>query len=126
MDEQEAFLKKLAENEDDTALRTDYADWLEEQGEYEEADRQRTWPDAKVWLVEFANRDRSSEVITYEYLLCLGSQCLVDDLVGFGSDELFMSDLANEYSTFMKNWSIVTGQPLPGDNVPRPRFACSC
>ena len=53
MDQREAFLKALAENEDDTTTRLVYADWLDEQGEHEEADRQRKWPAAKEWLVRF-------------------------------------------------------------------------
>ena len=53
MSERDAFLKLLAENEDDTTARLVYADWLDEQGEHEEADRQRKWPAAKEWLVKF-------------------------------------------------------------------------
>jgi uncharacterized protein (TIGR02996 family) len=53
MIERDAFLKALAENEDDTMTRLVYADWLEERGEHEEADRQRKWPAAKEWLVRF-------------------------------------------------------------------------
>ncbi|HEV3257586.1 MAG TPA: TIGR02996 domain-containing protein, partial [Gemmataceae bacterium] len=33
MNEREAFLKALAENEDDTTTRLVYADWLEERGD---------------------------------------------------------------------------------------------
>lgn len=48
------FLKALDDKEDDVATRMAYADWLDEQGEHEEADRQRKWPAAKEWLREFA------------------------------------------------------------------------
>src|SRR5205814_1124014 len=51
MNQRNAFLKALAKNEDDTATRLVYADWLDEHGEHEEADRQRKWPAAKEWLV---------------------------------------------------------------------------
>lgn len=50
------FLDALAENEDDTTTRLVYADWLEDLGEHEEADRQRRWPAAKARLVEAARR----------------------------------------------------------------------
>ena len=53
MNERKAFLKLLAKNEDDTTTRLVYADWLDEHGEHEEADRQRKWPAAREWLVQF-------------------------------------------------------------------------
>jgi uncharacterized protein (TIGR02996 family) len=80
MSAQDAFLKALTENEDDTTTRLVYADWLDEQGEHEEADRQRKWPAAKEWLVEFC-RDNNpppddeepfEQVIPYEELIELG------------------------------------------------------
>src|SRR6188472_327361 len=73
----DAFLKALADNEDDTTTRLVYADWLDEHGEHEEADRQRRWPAAKEWLVRFCrdhNRppdeeDPFEQVISYRELL---------------------------------------------------------
>jgi uncharacterized protein (TIGR02996 family) len=53
MNDREAFLRALKKNEDDTATRIIFADWLDEHGEHEEADRQRQWPAAKGWLVQF-------------------------------------------------------------------------
>lgn len=51
MSDRDRFLRALAENEDDTTLRVIFADWLDEHGEHEEADRQRKWPAAKDWFV---------------------------------------------------------------------------
>ena len=59
MNERKKFLKALAKNEDETTTRMVYADWLDDQGEHEEADRQRKWPAAKAWLVQFC-RDHNS------------------------------------------------------------------
>lgn len=53
MTDQELFLKALQDDEDDIGTRMAYADWLEEHGEVEEADRQRKWPTAKAWILEF-------------------------------------------------------------------------
>ena len=58
MNEQEVFLKALADNEDDVTTRLVYADWLDDRGEHEEADRQRKWPAAKAWLKDFARNDQ--------------------------------------------------------------------
>jgi uncharacterized protein (TIGR02996 family) len=77
MSERNAFLKALAENEDDTTTRLVYPDWLDEHGEHEEADRRRKWPAAKQWLVRFCRkynppRDGEALVISYEDLIALG------------------------------------------------------
>lgn len=53
MSERDEFLRALTENEDDVPLRLSYADWLDESGEHEEADRQRKWPAAKEWFDKF-------------------------------------------------------------------------
>lgn len=135
-DDEDAFLKRLDENEDDNELRMVYADWLEELGEYEEAERQRQWPDAKAWLLKFAaehplhqpyeDPDWSPTFgITYEGLLQLGERCVESDFVGFGADMDLMEDVGSVFNEFMKNWSIVTGTPLPDDG-PHPRFKCAC
>lgn len=137
MDEADAFLKGLDENEDDDELRMVYADWLEELGEYEEAERQRLWPDAKAWLMNFAAEHPEHQPyedsdwtptfgISYADLLRLGEHCLESDFVSFGADDGLMEDVASVFDEFMKNWSIVTGVPLPDEGLPRPRFKCAC
>ncbi len=55
MSDRDRFLKALKENEDDTTTRLIFADWLDENGEHEEADRQRRWPKAKEYLLKFAH-----------------------------------------------------------------------
>ena len=54
---QASFLRALAANEDDEETRLVYADWLEEQGQHEEAVRQRQWTGAKAWLVAFCEEN---------------------------------------------------------------------
>src|SRR4051812_26092123 len=61
MGHREAFLKMLRDNEDDVATRLVYADWLDEQGEVEEADRQRKWQAAKAWIIDLIDAVDSDE-----------------------------------------------------------------
>lgn len=57
--EKNEFTELLKQNEDDLVTRLVYADWLEENGYCEEAERHRLWNDAKKWMVDFSNRCKS-------------------------------------------------------------------
>lgn len=60
MDERQAFLAAIAAAPWDEELpRLVYADWLDERGEHEEADRQRRHGPAERWLRAFALRHRA-------------------------------------------------------------------
>jgi uncharacterized protein (TIGR02996 family) len=138
MSERDAFLKVLAENEDDTVTRLVYADWLDEYGEHEEADRQRKWPAAKQWLVRFCqfnnpadDLDPDVRFISYETLLELGRTAVEGaDEEGFGfscGNNMKMCDaLRDNTLVFWTNWSIVTGIPLPPDAEGKSGFSCAC
>jgi uncharacterized protein (TIGR02996 family) len=146
VNERIAFLKFLAENEDDVTTRLVFADWLDERGEHEEADRQRRWPAAKEWLVKFcaANNpdpatDPETRVIPYEELLELGWSIAIRVDEGAGSEStqegfgfscgnnIDMCDaLRSGFTEFLANWSIVTGMPLPLDAGDSVRFGCAC
>jgi uncharacterized protein (TIGR02996 family) len=133
-----AFLEALAENEDDTPTRLVYADWLDDQGEHEEADRQRKWPAAKEWLVRFCRdhnpppeEDSDERVIPYEELISLGRSAVEEaDEGGFGfycGNNMSMCDALRANSReFWKNWSVVTGIPLPPDVEGTSYFNCAC
>lgn len=57
MDERQAFLNAIADGPwDDQAPRAVFADWLDERGEHEEADRQRKHVAAERWLRTFAKK----------------------------------------------------------------------
>jgi uncharacterized protein (TIGR02996 family) len=135
--EREAFLKLLAENEDDTTARLVFADWLDDHGEHEEADRQRKWPAAKQWLVSFCqwnnprdDLDPDEKYIPYKTLLELALDAVANaDEHGYGfscGNNMTMCDaLRVNRDEFWKNWSIVTGIPLPeGEN--NRGFSCAC
>jgi uncharacterized protein (TIGR02996 family) len=54
-DQRQAFLKAIESGPwDDEVTRLVYADWLDEQGEHEEADRQRKHLPSERWLRVFA------------------------------------------------------------------------
>ena len=138
MNLRDAFLEALAKNEDDISTRLVYADWLEERGEYEEADRQRRWPAAKEWLVRFCHdhnppddEDLEELFISYAELIELGRAALeeADERgVGFhcGNNETMCDALRSNHLEFWKNWSIVTGIPLPPEFENKSYFSCAC
>jgi len=136
--ERKAFLKLLAKNEDDTTTRLVFADWLDEHGEHEEADRQRKWPAAKEWLVKLCEannppdeNDPDEWFISYETLLELGREAVKEGkkkeywiLCG---NNMGMSDaLQADCAAFWKNWSIVTGISLPPGIEKKSIFSCAC
>lgn len=142
--ERQAFLKALTENEDDTLARMVYADWLEEQGEHEEADRHRQWPAAKAWLKEFCKEynpdpgdpDPYECVIPYEELVELAREAIGEPRdsddgeqwynFSCGSNQSMRDALESNRREFWKNWSVVTGIPLPDDIESRSSFSCGC
>lgn len=66
MDERQAFLAAIAAAPWDEELhRLVYADWLDERGEVEEADRQRRHVPAERWLRAFALRHRAKYFSDY-------------------------------------------------------------
>ncbi len=57
MDERQAFLNAIAAAAwDDELPRLVYADWLDERGEHDEADRQRKYVKSERWLRAFAHK----------------------------------------------------------------------
>lgn len=144
MIERDAFLAALSANEDDTTTRLVYADWLDEQGEHEEADRQRKWPAAKEWLVRFCeknntvNEDDPEEwSISYETLIELtldsvarsdGTEDVNGNLVSVhcGNNEAMCDALRDNSAEFCRNWSIVTGVPVPPGGAEWNGFRCGC
>jgi uncharacterized protein (TIGR02996 family) len=117
---QDAFLKALAAKEDDTATRLVYADWLDEQGQHEEADRQRKWPAANQWLrrlgEESSNPDSGDSPFPYENLIAFGQQVVTTEgsSISVYDDTLAMGQaILGDFQEFFQNWSVVTGIPLP-------------
>lgn len=140
-----AFLAALAENEDDETTRRIYADWLEEQGQYDEALRQRKWTGAKAWLVKLLadcdeESDPDDEPNPYYprpsfRRLCELAQDAVTQMEREGQSRVYIDCGANmdlmdalqiHVHEFWKNWSIVTGVATPPDLAGRSFFSCGC
>jgi uncharacterized protein (TIGR02996 family) len=114
--EQDAFLKALAEDEDDTTTRLVYADWLDDHGAHEEADRQRRWTPAKAWLVRFCKENSLYEEVSYEGLLEFGRRAAREESSSgriYFDNEAMWHALQAGSQEFWNNWSVVTGLPLP-------------
>lgn len=114
----DAFRRALKENEDDTTTRLVYADWLDEQGEHEEADRQRKWPAAKAWILRLCQgesaRDEESLRSAYQTLMDFGQYVADEDQrTNLTVPEEAVDVLRGHFDEFFENWSIVTGNPLP-------------
>ncbi len=137
MNERETFITALQKNEDDVATRLVYADWLDEHGEHEEADRQRKWPAAKTWLKEmhsipWGHPDDETHYLSYEEMIETGREAILEEGVserlyfGCGNDEDLCNKLRGNHEEFWKNWSIVTGIPLPEGIISRVWYGCAC
>lgn len=172
MMERDDFVQALAKNEDDAPLRLVFADWLDENGEHEEADRQRKWPAAKEWFVRFSREnnpkpdepDTDERPISYERLIEMGREAvagifsrgktdlphealmqmlqmgwetlekarLIEPAAGwkFGfscGNNMDMTDALREHAgEYWRNWSIITGIPVPPGAGEKSSFYCAC
>lgn len=132
----EQFLALLQANEDDTLGRLMYADWLEEQGEHEEAERQRKWPAAKATLMALAKstfgwddpEDQAyQDAEAYKQMIYFLERH-VDKEYHLPFDTPYDFD---SYSDEMwEAFKIITGKEPPpvgdDDRVTRPPFSCGC
>lgn len=130
MNEREQFLKALEANEDDISVRMAFADFLDDSGEHEEADRQRKWPASKAWIIGFCEdngEDEFGEIATLTYAEIMNramEAALGDGSFNCGNNmELSYSD---HWPEFWKHWSIVTGLYMPPENVYEIRYSCAC
>jgi uncharacterized protein (TIGR02996 family) len=132
MHEREAFLDYIASRPwDDHAARAVYADWLDERGEHEEADRQRKYVPAKAWLRAFCgieDDDAEAYYIGVNTLIREAGKALEDGslIVDCGANEDMCDNLRRDCREFWHNVSVVTGLPLPEGHAEKSRFGCSC
>lgn len=125
--QRQGFLKALLKDEDDAVTRAVYADWLEEHGEDDEAQRQRDWPAAKEWLVSFARECGETNIakesggcnwhaITYQDVVKAGNDWIDDREWFVQCDSEDARNMMHESrGSYWRNWVVVTGRPLPPD-----------
>lgn len=119
---QQAFLDKLEANEDDQDTRLIYADWLDDNGQHEEAQRQRQWQASKQWLVKFCESCHSewSGADNYSYhqmidIIKKGLNQPWHDFINMGANEAYRDYfyLDDTRYKFYEHFSIVTGLSAP-------------
>jgi len=149
-DERAAFLAALANNEDDAVTRSIFADWLDDHDEPEEADRQRKWPAAKAWLMEFClsinddeyAKDENGQEMwsqppigkkpdrphSYKDMIEAGHGAVAREGYYFGNEDgrHAFFDGSGTRQEFFRNWSIVTGVSVPEEVIESPGFSCAC
>lgn len=139
MSEREAFEKAIAAAQwDDELIRGVFADWLDEHGEHEEADRQRRYVPAERWLRAFAEKHTSDfgswqeGEVRWDNVECPYGRLMYflrqhADGGGYLSFETpyGFSDYSND---LWRNYEIVTGEPAPEGEYRHamPPFRCSC
>lgn len=171
MNEYDDFVAALSADEDNITLRFVFADWLDERGRHEEADRQRRWPAAKAWFVRICRENNptpdsysDARPISYEDLIEMGRDAVDEILLSgktdlpydalrqmlqlgwdaleqarlippaeewefrmrFGNSEGMMYAVSRARDEFWKNWSIITGVPLPTRIGELTYFSCGC
>lgn len=141
MDTREMMLAALAVDPDDLHTRLVYADWLEDQGEGDEADRQRKWPAAKAFLLDIAWKEfgyegwmkyddsesgrrlkaEDQEEALYKLLMFLEKHEDEEPFIPF--------DIPYQFDSYSKemwdHFEVYTGKPS-ARSTERPPFRCGC
>ena len=131
MAENDDFLAAIKDNPLDDDLRKVYADFLEENGEPDEADRQRRYPEIRAesvkWMTAYADQlgsdDGYDDEMTYEKLMAIAKDYLENGggyTLGFDTPDMVWES-AEE---FWKHYEIITAVEAPDPSATF--FRCAC
>lgn len=134
-----AFLEAIEKAPKDYSHRYVYADWLDEMGEHEEADRQRKFEKSEKWLRTFATAHRdfgymgeNEDCDARDFPECCGYHQLIYFLDQHVGDHFYLpfdTPYFNEYSEQLWDaYATVTCRETPQNEYRRkmPPFRCSC
>jgi uncharacterized protein (TIGR02996 family) len=135
MDDRQALLAAIEADPLDHLLRCVYADWLDEHGEVEEANRQRQWVSAYEYLLKnFVNpygEEEGEEPLgpaeVLEVLEYWQRSLVEDGGICFGTLDAAENLYDEEnHSEFYRNLEIVTGTTVLPETRERASFRCAC
>jgi uncharacterized protein (TIGR02996 family) len=132
MDEREQFLAAITSSPKDYTKRLIFADWLDDHGEHEEAERQRKYQAAFEWIRDFADKiDQGHTFLLEQAERRFDPNWSIDDKYDYyfnmGENEGYKRATTAEWEEFWSNYEIVTGKKVPMDGRDSgPSFTCSC
>jgi uncharacterized protein (TIGR02996 family) len=128
-DERAAFLAAIKADRYDQAARIAFADWLEEQGEDDDAAVQRAWTSEKQraedWLTEFAEECEMS----YAELICAANDYLdqgTEHVLGFMTPERVYREVYQEPGKFWTHFEVATGRGASAERRAGHFILCGC
>lgn len=139
--EREGFLRAIAANPDDHLKREIYADYLDDRGEVEEADRMRKWKHSRDWVQNliagsgwtYAQFMEAADEAYREWKEEYEGRLLVDRTEGIApymsvGDDTNFSRRLNDHSEefWADHYYVLTGNRVPREVARESYFSCAC